>query len=138
MPLIYEFELNAEERKRVQDIQANLFEKMLNGDLHTDEGWNRHMTAYGDEMIDIYEKAREHTLKYYSEKPEGLYKALENEVKNYVALAYSIEKSRANEGRKPLNMDKWRKSFEEKSAFWVQRAIQLSPSDHLCLGRHGG
>ncbi len=120
MPLIYEFELNAEERKLVQDIQADLFEKMLNGALHTDEGWNSHMTAYGNEMRDIYEKARERTLKYYSERPGSLYKALEAEVKNYVAIVRGIDESRVKVKSNPLDMDKWRKGFEKRIAPYME------------------
>ena len=120
MPLIYEFELNAKERKRVQDIQADLFEKMLNGALHTDEGWNSHMTAYGNEMRDIYEKARERTLKYYSERPGNLYKALEAEIKNYVAIVCGIDESRVKVKSNPLDMDKWRKDFEDRIAPYME------------------
>ena len=120
MPLIYEFELNAEERKRAQDIQANMLEKMLGGTLNSDDSWDKHFSAYGDEIREIYEKGRERTLKHYSEKPEGLYKALEAEIKRHVAFICSIDKSRNDTKRKPLNIDECRKSFEDRIAPYME------------------
>ena len=111
---LYEFELNTEEKKRVEAIQVDLYEKMLGGSMSSDEGWEKYTSAFGEEVKVIYKKAAERTLKYYSEKPEGLFEALEAEVKNYVALICTIDNSRAKVGSKPINIEKWRTAFEKR------------------------